>query len=219
MNKKILASIMVVGLLGLALGWGTYALFSDTETSEGNMLTAGTSDLTVNDENDPITLKFDVSNIAPGYDSGYLKWKCKNVGTLDGTLSVVFSIIVNSDNGQNEPELATGDDDSDVGELGQYLKYTIGWAPYSWSVPSTLKSEWQTGPQHPWGTPGLNGLGGTTYNYGTLAAGAEIGFFMKLSLDENLRIWDGTKWIEVDDNIIQSDSVEFDITFRLEQVT
>jgi predicted ribosomally synthesized peptide with SipW-like signal peptide len=34
MNKKILASVMVIGLLALAVGWGTYSWFSDTETAE-----------------------------------------------------------------------------------------------------------------------------------------------------------------------------------------
>jgi predicted ribosomally synthesized peptide with SipW-like signal peptide len=42
MNKKILASIMVVGLLALAIGWGTNAYFSDTEKSYNNLFTAGT---------------------------------------------------------------------------------------------------------------------------------------------------------------------------------
>jgi len=101
---------------------------------------------------------------------------------------------------------------------------TIGWGPPGWSVPSRLYSQWQTGPPHPWGTPGLNCLSGNTYgtlNYlpgDILNPGQEVGFFFRVKLDNNLRIWDGTKWIEVDDNIIQSDSVEFDITFHLDQV-
>lgn len=101
---------------------------------------------------------------------------------------------------------------------------TIGWGPSGWSCPSRLYSVWQAGPPHPWGTPGLNGLGGNTY--GTLAylpgdilnPGQEVAFFFRVKLDSNLRMWDGTKWLEIDDNLIQSDSVQFDITFRLEQV-
>jgi predicted ribosomally synthesized peptide with SipW-like signal peptide len=45
MNKKILASIFVIGILALAMGYGTYSFFSDTETSTGNTFTAGTIDL------------------------------------------------------------------------------------------------------------------------------------------------------------------------------
>jgi predicted ribosomally synthesized peptide with SipW-like signal peptide len=44
-SKKILASMMVVGLLALALGWGTHSYFSDTAKSTGNTFTAGTLDI------------------------------------------------------------------------------------------------------------------------------------------------------------------------------
>jgi predicted ribosomally synthesized peptide with SipW-like signal peptide len=258
MNKKILVSVFFIGLLALVVGWGTYALFSDTETSSGNTFTAGTLDLTVDGQDDPNVVHITVSNMKPGDDTGYYKWVLKNIGTLSGKVSVTFSVMTNDDNGLIEPEAAcdtTGG--AGQGELGQYLKPgihpdeipddvkpyvtiierndeegwyiaevsqevdtggTIGWGPKGWSVPSTVISQWQTGPPHPWGTPGLNGFGGKTYTYGTLNPGAEIAFFFRVVLDSNLRIWDGTKWIEVDDNIIQSDSVVFSITFSLEQV-
>ncbi|MEM0095695.1 MAG: TasA family protein [Candidatus Bathyarchaeia archaeon] len=100
---------------------------------------------------------------------------------------------------------------------------TIGWGPKGYSVPSNLYSIWATGPQNPWGIPGLNGLGGKTYGtFGydpILDPGEEVAFFFRVALDSDLRIWDGTKWIDIDDNVIQSDSVTFSITFRLEQVT
>jgi len=54
MNKKILASIFIIGLLAFGLGWGTYSYFSDTETSKGNVFTAGTIDIAV-DGNNPWT--------------------------------------------------------------------------------------------------------------------------------------------------------------------
>jgi len=265
-NKKILASVFVIGLLALGIGWGTYALFSDTETSTGNTFTAGTLDLKVDGQDDPNVMHITLSNMKPGDDTGYYKWVLKNVGTLPGKLSVTFSVIINDDNGLTEPESAcdTTGGPHPEGELGQYLKPgihpddipddvkpyvtiierndeegwfiaevsaevdtegTIGWGPKGWSVPSQLYSQWQAGPPHPWGIPGLNGLGGNTY--GTLgylsgdilAPGAEVAFFFKVKLDSDLRIWDGTNWLPVDDNIIQSDSVQFNITFRLEQVT
>jgi len=50
-NKKILASVFIIGLLALGLGWGTYSFFSDTETSTGNVFTAGTIDIAVDSEN------------------------------------------------------------------------------------------------------------------------------------------------------------------------
>jgi predicted ribosomally synthesized peptide with SipW-like signal peptide len=274
MDKKILVSVMVIGLVAALAGAGLYAYFSDTETSSNNTFTAGTLDLTVNGPgfSAPITL----SNMKPGDDNGYYKWVLKNAGTLPGKISVTFSEIINSENGQTEPEtiaenskyvnhrgeLVTAGDPTN-GELGQYLKPgihpddipddvkpyvkiierndeegwwigevsaevdtggTIGWGPKGSSVPSNLYSQWQTGPRHPWGTPGLNCLGGKTY--GTLgylpgdilAPGQEVAFFFRVVLDSNLQIWNGCNWVEVDDNIIQSDSVTFTITFTLEQI-
>jgi len=211
----LLASALIVLLSGCFVIAGIQTIFTDTEKIEGNQLQAGTLDL---DLGTTSTVTIHITNMKPGDDTGYYKWRLKNTGSLPGRLYVEFKIISNDENGINEPEANAGDT-GEPGELGQYLKYTIGWAPYSWSVPSRLKSEWQTGPPHPWGIPGLNGLDGQTYEYGILNPNDEIGFFMKLSLDSNLRIWDGTKWVEVDDNIIQSDGVQFDITFHLDQAS
>jgi len=219
MERSILISAMTIGLVAVMVSAGTIAYFNDTETSEGNTFTAGTLDLKVDGQDDPNVVSVSLSDMKPGDSTGYYKWVLKNVGTLSGKLSATFSVIINNDNGLTEPESAVDNTGgSGEGELGQYLKPTRGWGPPGWSVPSKLQSQWQSGPPHPWGVPGLNGFGGTTYTYGVLGPGSEIALFLKLDLDSNLRIWDGTKWIEVVDDIIQSDTVEFDITFKLEQV-
>jgi hypothetical protein len=76
----------------------------------------------------PLNMKFSVSDIAPGYDGGYLVWCLKNAGTISGQPYVEFSAITNDENGGNEPEsIAEGMPFAHPeGELGQYLKYTIG---------------------------------------------------------------------------------------------
>jgi len=71
MKKKILASIMVIGILALAMGYGTYSYFSSTKTSTGNTFTAGTLNLQLadNDEGwgDGVTATWSSpSNWAPG---------------------------------------------------------------------------------------------------------------------------------------------------------
>jgi len=79
-NKKILASIVIIGLLALALGWGTHSWFSDTETSTGNVFQAGTIDLILFgdipfefydikpcEELDPVTIAFQNIGQNPGY--------------------------------------------------------------------------------------------------------------------------------------------------------
>jgi len=46
-DRKALVSVLIIGLLVLGLGWGTYSWFSDIETSTGNTFAAGTIDLEV----------------------------------------------------------------------------------------------------------------------------------------------------------------------------
>jgi len=48
MNTKILISLVTIGLVASVVGVGTYAYFSDTETSSGNTLTGGVLNLKVN---------------------------------------------------------------------------------------------------------------------------------------------------------------------------
>lgn len=218
----------MVVLVGSLTATATKAYFSDEATSSTNLFSAGTLDLKVNDEDGPITMHFDASNIAPGYDSGYKIWCVKNVGTVPGQPYVTFSSITNNENGVAGPETSAEAQSyaSTDGELGQYLKTVIGVGPCNWTVPSLLISQSDTGPQHPWGIPGLNFFGGnsyfkgpTGYKFPTLNNGDTYGFFMKVSLANDLQRWDGTKWIDVDDNIIQSDGASFDITFHLDQAT
>lgn len=51
MNKKIIfASIFVIGMLALAMGYGTYAYFSSTKMSTGNTFTTGTLNLQLSND-------------------------------------------------------------------------------------------------------------------------------------------------------------------------
>jgi len=87
MNKKILASIFVIGILALAMGWGTYSYFSSTRTSTGNTFTAGTLNLQLS--NDGVNWHDDVtatwaspSGWAPG-DNVTSKIYLRNTGSVD----------------------------------------------------------------------------------------------------------------------------------------
>jgi spore coat-associated protein N len=76
MNKKIkmmCTSIFVIGLLALALGYGTNAYFSSTKTSTGNVFTSGTLILKLSDDDqgwgDGVTATWSSpSNWAPGQE-------------------------------------------------------------------------------------------------------------------------------------------------------
>jgi predicted ribosomally synthesized peptide with SipW-like signal peptide len=234
MNKKALVAIFIAGLVATMAGAGTFSYFNDTETSSGNTFTAGTLDLKVDGQDDPNVVHIVLSDIAPGWEQGY-KWTLKNVGSVSGKVSVKFSAITNWENDMNEPEIVaeaqpygyqgarqTLGHPTD-GELGEYLSITGGYyypGPNDWHEFITSRN---TGPYAYGQSWGLNRLGGNTYNTGvTLNPGEEIGIGLVLWLNcprysKNLQAWDGCGWHDIDDNVIQGDSVVFDITFSLVQ--
>jgi predicted ribosomally synthesized peptide with SipW-like signal peptide len=94
--KKILGlSIAALLVLGL-VGGGTWAYFSDTETSTGNFFAVGTLDLEVNGA-DPLTgTLIDGSSVqlAPGDSLTQVSIPCDNTGNLTGDLYVRISSVV-----------------------------------------------------------------------------------------------------------------------------
>jgi predicted ribosomally synthesized peptide with SipW-like signal peptide len=129
MRKKILLSIIIIGVIGVLIGTGVFAYFSDTETSTGNTFTAGTLNLKVGSA-DPTTETITVSDTYGG-DGGSYDWLLKNDGSIAGSLDVTFSSIVDAENGVNEPEEADPGEDGSVavpgtnGELAEVLSVTI----------------------------------------------------------------------------------------------
>ena len=127
--KKILVSLMTIAMVGALIGGGVYAYFSDTETSAGNVFTAGTLNLQVSGA-DPLTAHFAVTDTYGG-GSGSDDWLLKNIGTIAGSLDITFSSIVDDENGVNEPEDADAGEDGTVavpgtdGELAEVLALVI----------------------------------------------------------------------------------------------
>jgi len=104
MNKKILASLIIIGILGFALGWGTYSYFSDTETSTGNTFQAGTLDLKVNDFDDPVGAVVTLDNMCP-CQFEEVSVKLTNVGSQDGIVYIHITNVVDSEpTPDTEPE-------------------------------------------------------------------------------------------------------------------
>jgi len=123
MNKKILASVVTISIVALMVGVGTFALFSDTETSTGNTFTAGTLDLNVDGKDDPnVPFYFAESNVKPG-DSGSKSVVLSNSGTLAGKAYIHFKNVVDRPGTTPEPEPTLDD-----GELSQnlYIKVLVG---------------------------------------------------------------------------------------------
>jgi predicted ribosomally synthesized peptide with SipW-like signal peptide len=124
--RKILVGLMTIALVGAMINGGIHASFSDTETTAGNTFTAGGLNLKVGD-NDPVTASIAVLNIKPTDNGSAANWLTKNIGTINGNLSIGISSITNYENVLTEPESAAGDTTANVteGELGSLLKVAI----------------------------------------------------------------------------------------------
>ena len=96
MNKKILVSLSVIGAVAAIVIGGTAAWFSNTETSTGNVLTAGTIDLEVNSQN-PWTQSGQLTDIKPSQDLTPITVTFKNVGSIAGILTFNVEITGEAD--------------------------------------------------------------------------------------------------------------------------
>jgi len=199
---KKLFFVLMACVLSLGLVGGAFAYFSDTETSTGNVFTAGTLDLKV--DTDPtsgetwadsplgnINTALDalVNNMKPG-DSISGNFGIKNAGTINASkVDFMLTITSNLDNGQNDPELAAGDAADNVGELAANVDVVLN---YNGS------------PVYNGTLAGLSAAGNQVVST-TLAAGATGSWSYTISIAAGVG------------NIIQSDSVTFDIVFSLDQ--
>ena len=79
MNRisKILASVFIIGVLGFAMGWGTFSYFSSTKESTDNTFTTGILSMS------SVTRSFSCPSVwAPG-DSFTATWDLTNTGNID----------------------------------------------------------------------------------------------------------------------------------------
>jgi predicted ribosomally synthesized peptide with SipW-like signal peptide len=108
MNKKILASMMVIGLLALALGYGTSSFFSDTEKSTGNTFTAGTIDLWLSNDgtswSNGVSKTWEIANLEPG-DHYEAVLRMENEGTSGAVVARIKGLtLVEDENGVGDAE-------------------------------------------------------------------------------------------------------------------
>jgi predicted ribosomally synthesized peptide with SipW-like signal peptide len=183
-------------MLALAIGWGTYAYFSDTEKSSGNVFTAGTLDLQI-DGGDTNVIKFTVNNFRPG-NQPIGTYALKNAGSIDGYLDLFGINVTDNENGRTEPEIEAGDTTDDVGELSSLIGLTMfidqdgnGW----------------------YGTGDVYIFNGIMHD---IASGYNLNLPIPAGSTKYITIqinW----WSTANDNLAQSDSVVLDIGFRLDQ--
>lgn len=209
--SKIL--ILILGLLlvgGVATVGVTRAYFSDSENSSGNIIAAGTLDLTVDGGNAAVTT-FNLSNRAPG-DSGTAKTTLANAGSLGGELDIAVGTVdddaCNPDGANNGTEFC--DTNANLGGSAEMALYIDVDKNGSWNAGDAgLKSD-GTKYASPTGLDyaAISSYSGDSWNdvYGGLmAAGASDDFTVSWRI--GLAVG----------NSIQGDDVSFNITFTLEQ--
>lgn len=96
--KKILgltiAALIVMGLVG----GGTWAYFSDPETSSGNIITAGILDLKLNGADSNVNILTSLSNKAPGDNStAYATISNSGSSTIAGELDIASGNVTNTE--------------------------------------------------------------------------------------------------------------------------
>lgn len=221
--KRILGLVLVgLILMGLA-ATASWAYFSDTESSSGNHFTAGSLDLvpsnsatgpagkyTVNSMSNGVTGYVTFTNLVPG-ESGSMAWTMQNNGTVNGTLTMP-SAVTFTENGSNEPEAAVaGNNGGGNGDLDTYLgvrvkrgsTYFLGSAT-NYVPASGLKAALDAQSQ-------------------ALAASGTLTYTLEWALASDIKgagvdgLFGTADDVDVVDNIIQSDTVQIDITFTLTQ--
>lgn len=197
-KKKIWLSIALVTLVAGASIGATVAFFTAQRSASTNTFTAGTLDMNV--QSDSVVNKpFVIENMGDNANiSGTQTWTIKNTGTLPGRALIRLQNVVNKENGCNDQEKATeaGCEADVVGELGGVVTLNIALDGVD-QVSSTLATANQSKIGDDWNalTPII------------------------LAPNESRTIT--AHWATPETaygNEIQSDSLEFDLNFRLIQL-
>jgi predicted ribosomally synthesized peptide with SipW-like signal peptide len=102
--KKILLSLLTVGLVSAAAIFVTSAYFSDTEENLGNSIQAGTIDISVDGENPwTSTETMDIANMLPG-ETNSMEQQITNVGNRELVLWKRVTITDRNTGNESEPE-------------------------------------------------------------------------------------------------------------------
>ena len=117
--KKILGLTVVALLIMGLVGGGTWAYFSDPETSTGNILTAGTLDLTLGGSG---LLTAGITDVYPGQGEPTATSASATLtdnGSIAGEMDIAFDTTITNTESSDTSELGvTYDEDGAGGELG-----------------------------------------------------------------------------------------------------
>ncbi len=194
--KKILTSVFAIAAVATVAGIGSWALWSDEDTSNNNVITAGSMDLQYSVDGEEYTSELanaivTVENAYPGKKEGDDIW-VRNKGVVPGRFTISLDNIVDYENGIAEPERDAGDTTAS-GELSGQLQVR-----FTFDVDgSPIVSSWKTV------------TNGVTWNFGNNAI---------LDSDEAVKVYAEYRVNSGADNTIMTDKVRFSIKPKLDQV-
>lgn len=225
--KKILGLAVAAMMVMAMVGAGTWAFFSDTEQSAGNILTAGILDLTTGGT----TTTFSLGPLIPGASADPevdVTLTNSASSTIAADLSISIGAVVNNENGVGDPEsdaLLGNDTTSGAtqGELGSLVDIAIWldaddsgtWTTGdSYLISGGTIQAWQAaeGPAMPAAAyETIDSFSSASWTALTLGVNLTSGSstYFKMSYD----------WTNggVTDNAAQGDDATFDVTFTLTQ--
>lgn len=200
--NKIMRSLVIVAAVAVVAGLGSYALWSDNESSDGNSIAAGSLDLQVGGADLTGVPVVTVVNAYPGMaDTTAFDSFINNAGSIAIATGVDFSVstVADVENGILDPEAEAGDVTDPAGELCGQLQVRV------------LADMNDDGD--------LLDAGDVVYNWGTLTALEALGSVSLGALDAVTGlIPDRLLKIEyrvpgTADNTIMTDSCTFDMDF------
>ena len=206
--KKIIGLAVVAIIILASVGFGTWSYFSDTETANGNAVSAGTLTLSINGGYTNQTILTGLTNQVPGA-SGALYATLVNTGSIPGLFGVQTSTITNTQN-NSIPKYGVGGLGATA--LGSVATVAL-WVDmnnngtYDNGTDLMLKSD---------GTVVTTGLVYDTFNnyasktwstvIASMAATTSVRFYMSWTIPSSA------------DNGIQGASTQVSLTFTLQQI-
>jgi len=131
MDKKILASMLIIAAASMLIGAGTVAYFSDTETSSGNVFQAGTGpDLKLSHSSggpwtDGVTGTWTLADMKPGNETQTASVFFKNFGSVpSSTMTITCNYTVTEESPQTESDTDPNTDDH-PDEMAKYMIITM----------------------------------------------------------------------------------------------
>jgi len=122
--KRILLSLITIGIVSAGVFGATKAFFTDTEKSVGNTFSAGTIDIGVGDEN-VWTKNFQMGEMKPS-QTDYIDFVVRNLGTNPVNVFKKLDKLVTDDGVMSESECTENggiwDDTADACDITNYIK-------------------------------------------------------------------------------------------------